>query len=65
VTITPDVVAEMLGAPRFLDEEVEERTRKPGVRSAWRGHGRGDVLFVEATRMAERHLDPHRSLATS
>jgi len=53
VTITPDVVAEMLGAPRFLDEEVEERTRKPGVAIglAWTPAG-GDVLFVEATRMA-------------
>jgi len=51
--ITPDVVAEMLGAPRFLDEEVEERTRKPGVAIglAWTPAG-GDVLFVEATRMA-------------
>jgi len=43
----------MLGAPRFLDEEVEERTRKPGVAIglAWTPAG-GDVLFVEATRMA-------------
>jgi ATP-dependent Lon protease len=51
--VTPDVVAEMLGAPRFLDEEVEERTRKPGVAIglAWTPAG-GDVLFVEATRMA-------------
>jgi ATP-dependent Lon protease len=52
VTITPEVVAELLGAPRFLDEEVEERTRKPGVATglAWTPTG-GDVLFVEATRM--------------
>jgi ATP-dependent Lon protease len=53
VVITPDLVVEMLGAPRFLDEEVEERTRKPGVAIglAWTPAG-GEVLFVEATRMA-------------
>jgi ATP-dependent Lon protease len=53
VTITPDVVQEMLGAPRYLDEEVEARTRQPGVAIglAWTPAG-GDVLFVEATRMA-------------
>jgi ATP-dependent Lon protease len=53
VEITPDVVANMLGAPRFLDEEVEERTRKPGVAIglAWTPAG-GEVLFVEGTRMA-------------
>jgi ATP-dependent Lon protease len=53
VEVTPEVVAELLGAPRFLDEEVEERTRKPGVAIglAWTPAG-GDVLFVEATRMA-------------
>jgi ATP-dependent Lon protease len=53
LAITPDVVAEMLGAPRFLDEELEERTRKPGVAIglAWTPAG-GDVLFIEATRMA-------------
>ena len=53
VTVTPDIVAELLGAPRFLDEEVEERTRRPGVAIglAWTPTG-GDVLFVEATRMA-------------
>jgi ATP-dependent Lon protease len=53
IVITPDIVAEMLGAPRFLDEEIEERTSKPGVAIglAWTPAG-GDVLFVEATRMA-------------
>jgi len=52
VIITPAVVAELLGAPRFLDEEMEARTRKPGVAIglAWTPAG-GDVLFVEATRM--------------
>ena len=42
----------MLGAPKFLDEEVAERTKRPGVAIglAWTPVG-GDVLFVEATRM--------------
>jgi ATP-dependent Lon protease len=52
VTITRETVAAMLGAPRFLDEEVHERTAKPGVAIglAWTPAG-GDVLFIEATRM--------------
>ncbi|HEY7291136.1 MAG TPA: endopeptidase La [Vicinamibacterales bacterium] len=51
--ITPDVVVEMLGAPRFLDEEMEERTKEPGVAigMAWTAAG-GEVLFIEASRMA-------------
>jgi ATP-dependent Lon protease len=52
VTLTRETVAQMLGAPRFLDEEVHERTAKPGVAIglAWTPAG-GDVLFIEATRM--------------
>jgi len=52
ITITPNEVIEMLGAPKFLDEEVAERTKRPGVAIglAWTPVG-GDVLFVEATRM--------------
>ncbi len=52
VVITPDVVVEMLGAPTFLDEEVENRTKDPGVAVglAWTPAG-GEVLFVEASRM--------------
>jgi ATP-dependent Lon protease len=51
--ITPEVVVELLGAPHFLDEEMEERTKEPGVAIglAWTPAG-GDVLFVEASRMA-------------
>ena len=43
----------MLGAPTFMDEEIEERTKDPGVAIglAWTPAG-GDVLFVEASRMA-------------
>jgi ATP-dependent Lon protease len=52
VILTREMVATMLGAPRFLDEEVHERTAKPGVAIglAWTPAG-GDVLFIEATRM--------------
>jgi ATP-dependent Lon protease len=52
VVITPDVVMQMLGAPSFLDEEIENRTKDPGVAVglAWTPAG-GEVLFVEASRM--------------
>jgi ATP-dependent Lon protease len=53
LVVTPTVVAAMLGAPTFMDEEIEERTKDPGVAIglAWTPAG-GDVLFVEASRMA-------------
>jgi ATP-dependent Lon protease len=53
IEITKDVVVEMLGAPRFLDEEMEQRTKDPGVAIglAWTAAG-GEVLFIEASRMA-------------
>src|SRR5438034_4733329 len=53
IEITPDIVMQMLGAPRFLDEEMEERTKEPGVAIglAWTPVG-GEVLFIEASRMA-------------
>jgi ATP-dependent Lon protease len=53
IEITADVVVEMLGAPRFLDEEMEQRTKDPGVAIglAWTAAG-GEVLFIEASRMA-------------
>ena len=53
VSITREVVIELLGAPRFLDEEMEERTKNPGVAigMAWTPVG-GEVLFIEASRMA-------------
>ena len=52
VEVTPAVVSELLGAPRFVQEELEERTRVPGVAVglAWTPAG-GDILFIEATRM--------------
>ncbi len=52
VVVTPDVVEQLLGAPRHVDEEMRDRTRDPGVAVglAWTPVG-GDVLFVEASRM--------------
>jgi ATP-dependent Lon protease len=52
VTLTRDKVIELLGAPRHLDEEIEERTKNPGVAigMAWTPVG-GEVLFIEASRM--------------
>jgi ATP-dependent Lon protease len=52
VTVTPELVGELLGAPRFMDEEMKDRTKDPGVAIglAWTPVG-GDVLFVEASRM--------------
>jgi ATP-dependent Lon protease len=52
VTVTPDAVTGYLGVPRFEFEELEERTRVPGVVTglAWTPAG-GDILFVEASRM--------------
>jgi ATP-dependent Lon protease len=52
VDVTPALVGELLGAPRFVQEELEERTRVPGVAVglAWTPTG-GDILFIEATRM--------------
>jgi ATP-dependent Lon protease len=53
VRVTAELVNELLGAPRFLEEEVEQRTKQPGVATgmAWTPVG-GEVLFVEASRMA-------------
>ena len=49
--ITPELVSEMLGKPRYFFE-VAERTMIPGVATglSWTMSG-GDILFVEATRM--------------
>ena len=47
------MVHEFLGAPKFLDEEMAERTKRPGVATglAWTPVG-GEVLFIEASRMS-------------
>jgi ATP-dependent Lon protease len=53
LAVTPEVVEAMLGAPVHLDEEMKDRTKDPGVAIglAWTPVG-GDVLFIEASRMA-------------
>ena len=51
LTVTPELVEEMLGAPRFrMEDQVVERVKSPGVAVglAWTPTG-GDVLFVEAS----------------
>ena len=47
-----DAVQGFLGAPRWEFEEIDERTRIPGVVTGlvWTPVG-GDVIFIEATRM--------------
>jgi ATP-dependent Lon protease len=49
--VTPDVIAELRGKPKFYDEVVE-RTEIPGVATglSWTPFG-GEIIFVEATRM--------------
>ncbi|MCZ7681600.1 MAG: AAA family ATPase [Sandaracinaceae bacterium] len=54
LVVTPQRVRELLGVPPYrLETEIAERTRIPGVAVAvaWTPYG-GDVLFVEASRMA-------------
>jgi len=59
LVVTPQVVTELLGAPKYqLEEEVEERVKRPGVviGLAWTPVG-GDILFVEANiSKGARHL---------
>ena len=49
--ITPEIVAELLGAPKYFDEVASEKDRV-GVATglAWTESG-GDIIFVEATKM--------------
>jgi ATP-dependent Lon protease len=51
--VTPEVVREVLGIPKFHSEkEVEERVQKPGVAVGlvWTPAG-GDIVFIEASSM--------------
>ncbi len=54
-TITPEIVREYLGRPRFFYEELETRTSQPGVAI---GVGvsavGGDIMFIETTSMEGR-----------
>jgi ATP-dependent Lon protease len=51
--VTPDIVREYLGVPKFrAEKEVEERVKTPGVAVGlvWTPVG-GDIVFIEASRM--------------
>jgi ATP-dependent Lon protease len=51
--VTPEVVHEILGVPKFrLEKEVEERVKQPGVSVGlvWTPAG-GDIVFIEASSM--------------
>jgi ATP-dependent Lon protease len=53
MTVTPDVVKEFLGVPKFKTEkEIDERVKQPGVAVGlvWTPVG-GDIVFIEASRM--------------
>src|SRR5713101_3651985 len=53
MVVTPEIVREFLGVPKFRTEkEVEERVKRPGVAVGlvWTPVG-GDIVFIEATRM--------------
>ena len=53
LVVTPDVVHEALGVPKFhMEQEIEERVQKPGVAVGlvWTPAG-GDIVFIEATSM--------------
>lgn len=49
IDITPEVVAEFLGSPRYENEEALERVDRPGVSTGlvWTPMG-GDIIFIEA-----------------
>ncbi len=52
--VTPEVVHEALGVPKFRAErEVEDRVKRPGVSVGlvWTPAG-GDIVFIEATAYA-------------
>ena len=51
--VTPEIVREYLGVPKFrAEKEVEERVKTPGVAVGlvWTPVG-GDIIFIEASRM--------------
>jgi len=53
LVVTPEVVREVLGVPKFrAEKEVEERVKQPGVSVGlvWTPAG-GDIVFIEASRM--------------
>ena len=57
LVVKPESLSEMLGSPKFISERVEKITES-GIATglAWTPYG-GEVIFIEATRMAGRgHL---------
>jgi ATP-dependent Lon protease len=52
IEVTEALVGELLGVPKYMHEELEERTSIPGVAigMSWTPTG-GEILFIEATRM--------------
>src|SRR5690348_6219456 len=53
MAVTPEIVREFLGVPKFrAEKEVEERVKRPGVAVGlvWTPVG-GDIVFIEASRM--------------
>jgi len=53
MVVTPEVVREFLGVPKFKTEkEIDERVKQPGVAVGlvWTPVG-GDIVFIEASRM--------------
>src|SRR5262244_3067878 len=53
MVVTPDVVKEFLGVPKFkAEKEIDERVKQPGVAVGlvWTPVG-GDIVFIEASRM--------------
>jgi ATP-dependent Lon protease len=53
MVVTPEIVREFLGVPKFRTEkEIDERVKQPGVSVGlfWTPVG-GDIVFIEASRM--------------
>ncbi|MBZ5501496.1 MAG: endopeptidase La [Acidobacteriia bacterium] len=53
LTVTPEVIHDALGVPKYrLEKEVEDRVKKPGVSVGlvWTPVG-GDIVFIEASKM--------------
>ncbi len=62
IDITPAAVVDMLGAPKFLDEEMEERTKDPGVAIglAWTAGRRRGAVHRSVAHGGHRVAHAHR-----
>jgi ATP-dependent Lon protease len=65
LVVTPKVVEELLGPPRFDREALDDRTRMPGVVTGlvWTPVG-GDIVFIEATAMPSPSNRPSTLVTT-